>query len=334
MDYPGAVHHVTMRGIERRAIFVDDVDRTAFVRRLEKTVLRSGSRCLAWALMPNHVHLLLETGPVPLPRAMARLGTGYAMDFNRRHERAGHLFQNRYHSKIVDAEGYLLQAVRYVHLNPVRARIVADLEALDRYPWTGHPTLLGLGTNRFQAVDPVLRVLHDDRSAARRILRAWMEAGLAAGVESRDKSSEEGGGEPGQVPVVERDETEAEVHGVGHDGPGAPGRWILARQLRLEGWDLPLLIRRVCEGLGVRAEDLLSGRRVRRVARARAAVGWLATERLGLPLSMTAPRLGVGPSSLCESLTRGREIVERHGLDIPAVEGGFPQTTESPRNVP
>ena len=88
----------------------------------------------AWALLPNHAHLLVRTGQRPLARAMRSLLTGYAGAFNRRHQRAGHLFQNRYKSIVVEAEPYLLELVRYLHLNPLRARLVRDLPALDKYP--------------------------------------------------------------------------------------------------------------------------------------------------------------------------------------------------------
>ena len=94
-DAPGAAHHVMLRGIERRPIFLDDVDRQDFLRRLSHLVAELGFRCFAWALMPNHVHLVLRSGSVRISQLMARLGTGYARRFNERHDRVGHLFQLR-----------------------------------------------------------------------------------------------------------------------------------------------------------------------------------------------------------------------------------------------
>ena len=138
LDAPGTLHHVMVRGIERRVIFRDELDRADFVTRLAALVKIGALVIYAWALLPNHAHLLVRTGSRPLPRSMRSLLTGYAGAFNRRHKRVGHLFQNRYKSIVVEEEPYLLELVRYLHLNPLRAKILSDLRALDRYPWTGH----------------------------------------------------------------------------------------------------------------------------------------------------------------------------------------------------
>ena len=124
LDAPGVLHHVMVRGIERRVIFRDDVDRADFVDRLAALVSATGLTVYAWALLPNHAHCLVRTGTRPLPRVMRSLLTGYAGAFNRRHKRTGHLFQNRYKSIVVEEEPYLLELVRYLHLNPLRARTV------------------------------------------------------------------------------------------------------------------------------------------------------------------------------------------------------------------
>jgi REP element-mobilizing transposase RayT len=173
-DAPGATHHVIVRGIERGRIFVDDRDRAELLRRLERVLPECGTRCYAWAFLPNHAHLVLRTGSVPLAVVMARLGTGYATYFNRRHGRAGHLFQNRYHSIHVDEDEYLRVLIRYVHRNPLRAGLVSDLASLSRYPWTGHAVLMGERTARFQDLEFVLAHFGSDRRARSR-LEAWME---------------------------------------------------------------------------------------------------------------------------------------------------------------
>ena len=92
IDAPGALHHVIARGIEKRDIFWDDHDRNDFLERLGTIIGESGTRCYAWALLPNHCHLLFETGLTPIATVMRRLLTGYAVTFNRRHRRHGHLF--------------------------------------------------------------------------------------------------------------------------------------------------------------------------------------------------------------------------------------------------
>jgi hypothetical protein len=95
--------------------------------------------------MPNHFHLLVRTGTRPLSQSMKRLLTGYVVNFNRRHKRYGHLFQNRYKSIICEEDPYLLELTRYIHLNPVRGGLVPRLRDLRRYPWTGHAAILGGG---------------------------------------------------------------------------------------------------------------------------------------------------------------------------------------------
>jgi REP element-mobilizing transposase RayT len=98
IDAPGALHNVIARGIEKRDIFWDDHDRNNFLERLGTIIDESDTRCYAWALLPNHIHLLLRTGLTSISTVMRRLLTGYAQQFNRRHRRYGHLFQNRYKS--------------------------------------------------------------------------------------------------------------------------------------------------------------------------------------------------------------------------------------------
>jgi REP element-mobilizing transposase RayT len=98
IDAAGVLHHIVIRGIERTAIFIDEPDREDFLRRAEKVFADSQTPCYAWALMKNHVHLLLRTGRVAIASVVRRLLTGYAVGFNKSHRRHGHLFQNRYKS--------------------------------------------------------------------------------------------------------------------------------------------------------------------------------------------------------------------------------------------
>ena len=121
IDTPGALQHVIARGINRQAIFSETVDYQDFVHRLGDILSTSTTSCYAWALLPNHFHLLLKPGDVSVSRVMQRLLTGYVVTYNRRHGRVGHLFQNRYKSILCQEEPYLLELVRYIHLNPLRA---------------------------------------------------------------------------------------------------------------------------------------------------------------------------------------------------------------------
>ncbi|RPI07637.1 MAG: transposase, partial [Zetaproteobacteria bacterium] len=189
LDAPGALHHVMVRGIERSRLFRDDRDRADFIARVAQVVERTGLTVLAWALLPNHLHLLVRTPaaqrgrpyrPV-LPTAMRQLLTGYVGDFNRRHKRVGHLVQNRYRSTLVDEASYLLELVRYIHLNPLRAGVVRDLAALARYPWSGHSAILGRVGRSWQATADVLGCFGAVRRTAGRQYRAFVAAGVAQG---------------------------------------------------------------------------------------------------------------------------------------------------------
>ena len=124
LDVIGVVQHVMARGIEGRAVFRDNRDREEFVGRLGAVVEAGKAQLLAWALLSNHFHLVLRPREAYLKDLMRRLMTGYAGWHNRRHRRTGHLFQNRYKSIVVEEESYMLQLVRYVSLNPVRAKII------------------------------------------------------------------------------------------------------------------------------------------------------------------------------------------------------------------
>jgi len=140
VDAPGMLHHVTFRGVDGCSIFADDTDRHGLLRRVDRLFVELGFGCFAWVFMPNHAHFVLQTGSIGLDRLMARLGTGYAMHFNRRHGRVGHLWQDRYWSRPLEEDIEVVAA--YVHANPVRARLIRE-EELGRYPWSGHGAAIG-----------------------------------------------------------------------------------------------------------------------------------------------------------------------------------------------
>ncbi|MFH1953034.1 MAG: hypothetical protein ABIL06_15600 [Pseudomonadota bacterium] len=149
--------HVIIRGIERTVIFRDDKDRDAFLDRLGGILLESSTPCYVWPLLSNHAHFLLRTGRIPTALVMRRLLTGYAVTFNRRYGRHGHLFQNRYKSILCDKDAYLQELVRYIHLNALRAGLVKDLGELGSYAYSGHCVLMGKKKRAWQDRDYVLR---------------------------------------------------------------------------------------------------------------------------------------------------------------------------------
>ena len=137
LDAPGVLHHIIIRGIERRKIFRDDKDRDNFIDRLSDLLPATQTACYAWAFIPNHAHFLFRSG-AGISNLMRRLLTGYAIHFNRRHRRHGQLFQNRYKSIICQEDMYFKELVRYIHLNPLRAKIVSDVKELNKYAYSGH----------------------------------------------------------------------------------------------------------------------------------------------------------------------------------------------------
>ena len=181
IDSPGALHHIIIRGIERKAIFKDNADRANFLKRLARTITEAEASCYAWVLMTNHVHLLLKTGLAPIATVMRRLLTGYAVSFNRRHRRHGHLFQNRYKSFLCEENVYLKELVRYIHLNPMRARTVKDLKALKSYRWCGHSALMGKAEASFQDTEYILRLFGQSFRKARRAYETYVSKGIKQG---------------------------------------------------------------------------------------------------------------------------------------------------------
>lgn len=181
IDIPGLLYHVTVRGIERRRIFYSEKDREDFLLRLIKNTEGQGTKVYAWSLMPNHVHLLIKTGERPLNRIMRKILTGYAVNFNIRHRRAGHLFQNRYKSIVCNEEGYLLELVRYIHLNPLRAKIVKDMRELSGYKWSGHAVIMGKIQREWQEVSKILERFGKTQLTARKNYAKFVEDGIKDG---------------------------------------------------------------------------------------------------------------------------------------------------------
>ena len=128
VEFPGALYHVIVRGNERKPVFRGDADRELYLLRLRHYRERFEFRLVAYCLMTNHVHLAVETGEVALSRVVHGLQSSYTQAFNRRHQRSGHLFQGRYKAFLVDADRYFLALLRYIHCNPLEARVTERAE--------------------------------------------------------------------------------------------------------------------------------------------------------------------------------------------------------------
>jgi REP element-mobilizing transposase RayT len=176
LDSPGTLHHVIIRGIERGAIFQDDKDRAEFVRRMRELAKASCTTFYAFAMMTNHVHLLLKSGNTGLSTFMRRLLSGYAQYYNRRHQRVGHLFQNRYKSIICEEDAYFSQLIAYIHLNPLRAGIVSSMDDLASYLWCGHSVLVGRQVCDWLDRDYVLQFFGSREGSAKSAYLKYLES--------------------------------------------------------------------------------------------------------------------------------------------------------------
>lgn len=179
---PGACYHLIGRGLEKRFIFEHAVDKRDMLARFGIHLRKTGGQCLAWALMSNHYHFLIRAGSNPLGKLMAPVLGGFAGSYNRRYQRTGYVFQNRFTSILCDEENYLLELVRYIHLNPVRAGLVEGVESLGHYPWTGHAGLLNRYCQDWHSTDDVLSRFAADR---RKAVRKYVEF-IQAGIRSTD----------------------------------------------------------------------------------------------------------------------------------------------------
>ena len=180
LEYEGALYHVTSRGNARESIFLDDGDRSRFLEILADVIKRFGWICHAYCLMTNHYHLLIETPDAGLSRGMQLLNGVYTQRFNRRHDRVGHLLQGRFKAILVEKESHLLELVRYVVLNPVRAKMVRSIHD---WRWSSYRATAGqTEVPEFLTVGWILSQLDPDRERAARAYRRFIRQGRGINV--------------------------------------------------------------------------------------------------------------------------------------------------------
>jgi putative transposase len=178
VEYAGAFYHVICRGNQRQVIFRSDADRKYYLERLEEYRQRYGFNVYAYVLMSNHVHLLIQTGEVALSRIMQGLQLKYTRYYNRKYKKVGHLFQGRYKAILCDRQAYLLELVRYLHLNPSRMRTPMDPW---KYQWSSHAAYLGKGGSVRIDTSAVLGELNRSAGQARRAYLRFMAEGKGVG---------------------------------------------------------------------------------------------------------------------------------------------------------
>lgn len=312
LDVPGTLHHVMVRGIEGTKIFREEEDRKAFIDRLRSLVMETESRILAWALMENHLHLLVVSGPVGLSTFMRRLLTGYAIGFNRKHRRFGHLFQNRYKSIICDLDSYLLELVRYIHLNPLRAGLVKNLEELESYPWCGHGILTGNRKNDWQERDFVLGFLGSKGKKAIRAYREFIGAGKDLG--RRPELVGGGlirsmGGWSKVLSLREKDEPEAYDERILGNGDfvqsvleEADQKMIRQIRARKRAGSVAKIIKERCREAEINEAELRSGSQRRVVSKLRRRLCFNLNRELGISMAEIARHVGVGTTGVAMAI--------------------------------
>jgi len=325
LDAAGVLHHVIIRGINRKSIFLGNDEREDFAGRLSVLLPETVTVCYAWALMSNHAHMLLRTGDVPLSTFMARLLTGYAAGFNRRHRRSGHLFQNRYKSIICQEEPYLQELLRYIHLNPLRAGIVPDYESLGHYRWSGHAAILGTRAVPWQDTRYILTLFDPDEKEARAAYREFVSSGI-----SRGRRSELAGGG-----LVRSPGGWEEVRGPVRAGPvkgderilgdtsfvtdllaRAEERMTRRYEMKQSGIDIAAIERRVCQLFGMHRKDLYARGRRKELVEARSVFCFFAVTELETTLKDLAVRFSISGQAIGLAVERGRRIAEKKGLEL------------------
>jgi putative transposase len=314
LDATGALHHIMVRGINKSAIFDDDQDRTKFLERFGTIVMEAKCSVYAWALMTNHVHILFKSGAKGISAVMRKLLTWYAIYYNRRHKRTGHLFENRYKSILCDEDTYLLALIRYIHLNPLRAGMVRTLEELDKYPWSSHSAVMGKKECLWMDIEYVLLQFNDARRKARNAYGQFVREGIALG---RQPHLTGGGlvrslGGWAQVQSAQHSgrQTEYDERILGNGAfVTALFREIEEKQvrqfkIRRSGLTIKHIIEKECAKSRVSALELKNGSKRLAVRKARETIAQRGVEELGLPAAEIARHVGVCTSTITRSLAR------------------------------
>jgi len=326
LDAPGVLHHVIIRGIERRKIFRNNKDREDFIERLEVLCPGTQTTCYAGAFVSNHAHFLFRTGTEPLSGLMRRLLTGYVIGFNHRHGRSGQLFQNRYKSIICQEGTYLRELVRYIHLNPIRAGMVQTLDELKSYKYCGHSSLMGKTEREWQDTDYVLGYFGKSKTEAREEYEAFVKEGVSQG---RRKELTGGGlirslggwtgardALEGGVHVMSDERILGDLDFVDSIISQSEEHYERRHRLRRQGYDLDRVAERVSEVLGMKPDEVFSKGRQDRKVKARSLLCFWAARELGMSHTALAKRLEMSLAGVGFSVERGESISKKGSYSL------------------
>jgi putative transposase len=257
---------------------------------------------------------------------MRRLLTGHAMNFNRRHRRSGQLFQNRYKSILCQEDTYLLELVRYIHLNPLRARLVTDIKALDKYPFCGHAVIMGKKKKEWQDDGYVLKLFDKKRSTARRRYKIFVQKGIQDG----KRPELTGGGlirSSGGWSVI-KSLRRANIHFKSDERVLGDSDFVervlkaadefLERkyQLKSQGYDIDKLADRVSEIFSIKPEEIFKPGKQPVKVKARSLLCYWAVRELGFTMADLAPKLNISQPAVSISAQRGERMASENGYSL------------------
>jgi REP element-mobilizing transposase RayT len=314
LDYPGTMHHVMIRGIEKKKIIKDEMDSRDLVERMGNLSKETGTQIYAWALLSNHAHILLRSGAKGLSNYMRRLLTGYAAAFNRRHRRHGTLFQNRYKSIVCEEEPYFLELVRYIHLNPLRAGVVKSMERLDKYPYGGHACMMGNVKHTWQKSEEVMAYFGKRIPMARKAYRQFVQEGIKLG---RQPMLVGGGlirSQGGWANVISRRrQGDKELSDERILGSGEfIDRILMQAEQQLKDQfsarertkKVAQAIKSICKKWGVKPDELKAGGRRGYLTKARSEIIQVLVQKHGVPMASVAREIGVTTAAVSMCLRR------------------------------
>jgi putative transposase len=314
---PGAFHHIMARGIEGRQLFRDNEDREKFLSFLGQGIITTSFRLYAWALLPNHYHLLIRVSDIPLSDMMRRLNSVYARYFSKKYKRHGYLFQDRYKSIVTQDQHYVEEIIRYVHLNPVRASICRNINDLNRYPWSGHSILMGTKLCEFQETAEVLRrfgvSIHAGRNAYYQFIKEGMDERkvpdtIIEAVRRNNKGEENAlspecwviGDQKFVKKILENDSE----------------RRLRVARYRIEGLTLDDIQKKVAKATGVSAENILRRSRGTIASDARKAFAYVSNKLYGFPVKAIGEYLGISGPPVSISIPQGERFINENKIKI------------------
>ncbi|MFH0790215.1 MAG: transposase [Candidatus Omnitrophota bacterium] len=316
LDYSGCYQHVMGRGIDGLNIFHKEADKQDFITRLKDIQKESSMQIHAWCIMDNHFHLLYQTGRTNLSEFMRKLLTGYAINYNKRNKRRGYLFQNRYKSIIIDADEYYLPVVRYIHLNPVKAKIVS-FSQLKEYAWTGHREII---IKQEESVINSKGVLGYFGSRKEKAIEAYEEY-IAEGIDKEDKYLLGGGlmrSVGGWEEAVKMRKgavqmSDERILGSGDFVEDILNRCEQGERLSGEIKDVDELLYKISRLYNIE-QDALIGMKTKDVREARSVFMYLAVKRLGMSVKDSGKVLQIKESAASNGVRRGMIIEKDKGV--------------------